>query len=442
MTTDSDVLGERWSNWAGNQTARPKTVIHPHGAEDIAAALKAANAAGRTVKPIGTGHSFTAIGKPDDIQLRLDNTAKILSADTTTGLVTVEAGITIHDLSTALAQKGLALTNLGDIDVQTISGAINTGTHGTGLHYGGIATQVRAMTIVLADGSVVTASDTENADLYNAARVGLGAFGVVASYTLQTVPAFGLHAIEEPSTFEELVDDGRFAELAETVDHTEFFWFPHTSGCLLKRNERVSIDDLHPLSRFQTWWADDFMSNTVFGLGTRLGQLMPRLIPPMNSIAAKALGRREFTTASHEVFASPRRVRFVEMEYNVPRAELNGVLHELRAFLDASPLEISFPVEVRVAAPDDIWLSTAYERDSAYIAIHVVKGTPYDRYFHGFEKIVNQVGGRPHWGKMHFLDADDLAERYPRFAEVRAVRDRVDPDRLFANDYSLRVLGA
>jgi L-gulonolactone oxidase len=442
MVADTQALGERWSNWAGNQTARPRTVVHPQGVEEIAAAVRAAADAGRTVKPIGTGHSFTGVGAPDDVQMTLERHAELTHADPATGLVTVDAGMSIHDLSLALADRGLALTNLGDIDVQTISGALNTGTHGTGLGYGGLATQIRGLTIVLADGSVVHADDTENSDLYAAARVGLGAFGVVTSYTLQAVPAFGLHAIEEPSTFEELVDDGRFTELAETVDHTEFYWFPHTSGCLLKRNTRVGLDDLQPLSRWAAWRDDELLSNTVFGLTCSLGKAMPALIPRINRLASKALGRREFTAASHEVFASSRRVRFVEMEYNLPRAELTSVLQELRAFLDSAGLEISFPIEVRVAAPDDIWLSTAYERESAYVAVHVVRGSAYDRYFHGVEKIMSQVGGRPHWGKMHFLDAAALGERYPRFADAQAVRDRVDPNRVFANDYSLRVLGA
>lgn len=445
MSTESaetQQTGTRWSNWAGNQTARPRTVVHPQSVEEVAAAVRAAAEAGRRVKPIGSGHSFTGVGVPADVQMVLDKHASLRDVDTATGLVTVDAGMTIHDLSPALARHGLALTNLGDIDVQTVSGALSTGTHGTGLGYGGLATQVRGMELVLADGSVVQVDESHDPDLYAAARVGLGAFGVVTAYSLQAVPAFGLHAVEEPSTFGELVEDGRFAELADTVDHTEFYWFPHTDGCLLKRNTRVGTDHLRPLGRRRAWWDDEFLSNNVFGATCALGKAMPALIPRINRVASKALGRREFTDLSYKVFASPRRVRFVEMEYNLPRAELPGVLRELRALLDAGGLEISFPVEVRVAAADDIWLSTAYERESAYVAVHVVRGSPYDRYFHGVEKIMNQVGGRPHWGKMHFQGAETLTQRYPRFADARAVRDRVDPGRVFANDYTERVLGA
>jgi FAD-linked oxidoreductase len=437
-----DVMGEHWSNWAGNQTSRPRKVAHPQGTDEIAAAVKSAAAQGLRVKAIGTGHSFTGVGVTDGTLLRLDRHARLLEVDVERALVTVEAGMPIRELSHELASVGLALTNLGDIDVQTISGAVNTGTHGTGLTYGGLATQVRGLDLVLADGSVLHCDDTENPDLYAAARVGLGAFGVVASYTIQAVPAFALHAVEEPATFEELVDDGRFAELAETVDHTEFYWFPHTSACLLKRNTRVGLEQLAPLSRWRAWKDDELLSNVVFGGVTNVGKVAPALIPFFNRMATRALGRREFTAPSQDVFASARRVRFVEMEYNVPRAALPGVLRELRAFVDSSGLEISFPVEVRVAAPDDIWLSTAYERESAYVAVHMVRGTAYDRYFHGVEKIFGQVAGRPHWGKMHTLDAAALAAVYPRLGDAQAVRDRVDPDRVFGNDYSLRVLGA
>lgn len=434
--------GERWSNWAGNQTARPRRLVHPRGSDEIAAAVKDAVAAGLRVKPIGTGHSFTGVGVTDGVQLVLDRHTRLLTVDVESGLVTVEAGMTIRELSAELASVGLALTNLGDIDVQTISGAISTGTHGTGLAYGGIATQVRALELVGADGSVAHCSATQDPDLFAAARVGLGAFGVLSAVTLQTVPAFALHAVEEPATFGELVDDGRFAELAQTVDHTEFYWFPHTSGCLLKRNTRVGLDALDPLPRWKAWRDDELLSNTVFGATTSLGKLAPALIPPLNRMASKALGRREFTDRSDRVFASPRRVRFVEMEYNLPRAELAGVLRELRSFLDSAGLEVSFPVEVRVAAADDIWLSTAYRRESAYVAVHMVRGSAYDRYFHGVEQIMAQVGGRPHWGKMHTLDAAALAGRYPRLADAQSVRDRVDPDRVFGNDYLHRVLGA
>lgn len=438
----TDLTGERWSNWAGNQSARPRKVVHPRGTDEIAAAVKDAAARGLTVKPIGAGHSCTGVGVTAGVQLRMDRHARLLEIDVGAGLVTVESGMTIQALSRELASVGLALSNLGALDLQTISGAINTGTHGTGLAFGGLATQVRALDLVLADGSVVHCTDTENADLFGAARVGLGAFGVVAAYTLQAVPAFALHTVEEPARFDQLVDDGRFAHLCDSVDHTEFLWFPHTSGCLLKTRTRVGLDAVTPRPPWRTWHDHDVLARGVGGAVTALGKLAPALIPSMNRCTSRALSAREFTLPSSEVSASAPRVRYLEMEYGVPRAELPGALRAIRSYVNSAGLEVSLPVEVRVAAPDEIWLSTAYQRESAYVAVRMVRGSAYDRYFSGVEKILSNVGGRPHWGTLSTMDAATLAERYPRFGDAQAVRDRVDPERVFGNDYTVRTMGA
>lgn len=429
-----------WRNWAGNQRAVPQAVRHPRGADQIAAAITAAASAGQRVKAIGAGHSFTGVGVTDGVQLVLDRHDQLLSADPDTGLVRVQAGMTIRQLSAQLADHGLALTNLGDIDVQTVSGAINTGTHGTGLRFGGLATQVRELTLVLADGSVLTCSGQQQPELFAAALVGLGAFGVVESYLLQTEPAFALAAVEGPARFAELVE-GRFAELVEGVDHAEFFWFPHTDRCLLKCNTRLPLDQLDPLPRWRRVLDDQLLANTAFGLTCRLGAAVPALVPAINQLAGRALSGRRYVAASHQVFTSPRRVRFVEMEYALPLAQLPAVLTELRAFLDRSGLRVSFPVEVRVAAADEVWLSTAYQRSSAYVAVHMFRGQPYRPYFRGVEAILTQAGGRPHWGKLHEQDAASLAALYPRFAAAVALRDRLDPERRFANPYLDRVLG-
>ena len=429
-----------WTNWAGTAHA-DVTVATPSSVSEIAELVSAAAERGERVKPIGAGHSFTDIGVTDGVQLRLDRLAGIVRADRDTGLVTVLAGTRLHALNEALWQLGLSMTNLGDIDVQTVSGAISTGTHGTGAKYGGIATQVRALDLVLADGSTLTCTAEENPDVFSAARVGLGALGVLATVTLQCEPAFALAAAEGPATLDAVLDD-----LDENVlgnDHFEFYWFPHTRRVLTKRNNRVLAGtELRPVGRFRHWLDDEFLSNQVFEGVNRITTRRPGMIPRVNGIAARLLGARDYIDRSHRVFASVRTVRFREMEYAVPRAAVPQVLAEIERYLATSGEQVGFPVEVRFAAPDDIWLSTAHERESGYVAVHQYHRREYEPYFRAVEVIAKDVGGRPHWGKLHFRDAESLRAAYPRFDDFVTVRDKLDPQRVFGNDYLARVLGS
>ena len=427
-----------WTNWAGNQAMAPAQVLHPRSADEISRVVKEAGAAGQRVKAIGNGHSFTGIGLTDGVLLQLDGYDRLLHADRETGRVTVEAGLPLHRLNALLAEQDLGLTNMGDIDVQTVAGALSTGTHGTGRTSAALAAQVVALELVLADGSVVSCSPDERPELFEMARLGLGALGVLSTVTFQAEPAFALHAEERPMPLEEVLEG--FEELVAANDHFEFYWFPHTRLALTKRNNRVD-GPLAPLSRTRAWVDDELLSNGVFELTCRLGALMPRVIPSVNRLAARALTARSYTDLAPHVFTSPRRVRFCEMEYAIPRADLPDVVRELTAIPERLGERVSFPVEVRVAPADDVPMSTASGRDSAYVAVHAYRGTSYERYFSAVESLMQTVAGRPHWGKLHTLSADVLATRYPRFADFQAVRRDVDPEGLFTNSYLERVLG-
>jgi L-gulonolactone oxidase len=431
-------VGE-WRNWAGNVTSQPQ-VAHPETVDELARVITAASQAGRQVKPVGSGHSFSEIAATDGVQLTLDRLTGITDIDHDTGLITVLGGTRLAELNVALAAKCLALESLGDIDRQTITGAISTGTHGTGARFGGLATQVRALTLITADGSQLHCSAVDHPNLYAAARIGLGALGVISEVTLQCVPSFRLHAVEGPARLDDVLD-GFDAMVAEN-DHFEFSWFPHTDRTLTKRNNRVPHDhDGRPLARWRYLRDDEVLSNGLFEGVNRLGRFGPPLIPRINQVSARALSPREFTDASYAVFTSPRRVRFKESEYAVPRQEIAPVLRGLRTWIDDHDERIGFPVQVRVAAPDDIWLSTAYRRETGYIAVHHNFKIDHRRYFAAFESIVAEHRGRPHWGKLHTLEADQLRRLYPRFDDFIHMRDRLDPGRTFDNAYLSRVLG-
>jgi FAD-linked oxidoreductase len=329
------------------------------------------------------------------------------------------------------------MENMGDIDHQTLAGAISTGTHGTGARLRGMAAQVVAVRLVTAAGDVVelTGRDEE----FELARLGLGAAGVLAAVTLSAVPAFRLEAREEPMPLDEVLDG--LDELVEANAHFEFYWFCHTRRALTKRNNRVADEVDHPLSPVRGWVDDELLSNGVFGVVNRVATLAPRSVPALNSVSAHALGSRRYTAASHEVFVSPRRVRFREMEYALPRAAVRDVLAEIDRWTRTHGAQVPFPVEVRFAAADDLWLSTASGRDTAYVAVHQYWRMPYEEYFDAVERIVAQVDGRPHWGKLHTLGTDRLAQLYPRMAQARRVRARLDPGDVFGNAYVDRVFG-
>jgi L-gulonolactone oxidase len=434
------VTATEWQNWARNQTAYPARVETPASLDAAVDLVTRARAEGLRVKPVGSGHSFTAAAVTDGVQVRLDGFDGILGCDTTTGLVTVGAGTPLHRFNPALERRGLSMSNLGDIDRQTISGAISTGTHGTGSQLGGLATQVRGLQLVLADGSVLDCSADVEPDLFHAATVGLGAFGLITAVTLQCEPAFRLTAVEEPLPLEDVLDG--FEGFAEANDHFEFYWFPHTRVALTKRNNRAVAGESGPAyPAWRSWVDDELLANGAFEVTQRLTTMAPGLIPRLNRMAASALSARIFTDSSHRVFVSPRRVRFREMEYAVPRSSIVDVVTGIRSWIEGSGARISFPIEVRVAAADDVWLSTAYGRETAYVAVHSYHRTPYQPYFDAVEAITTGVGGRPHWGKLHHLNAERLRRLYPRFDDALAVRDRVDPGRMFSNDYTERVLG-
>ncbi len=427
-----------WRNWAGNQRAERVPVFRPAGTDALVSALTTAAAAGRRVRPLGSGHSFSAVARPEDHALALDRHAALLDVDDA-GLVTVQSGMPLHRLNAALAARGWALTNLGDIDRQTVAGAVSTGTHGTGAAFGGLATQLRGLQLVTPGGEVLRCSATEHPEVFSAVRISLGALGVLDTVTLQAVPAFALRAEEGTARLPELLDG--FAEHMSSTDHVEFYWFPHTDRCLTKRNTRVPLAEVAPLSRLRALWDDEVLANAGLAAVVAAGRRVPPLVAPLARFSAGALGARTYTDVAHRVFVSRRRVRFREMEYAVPREAAPEVLAELRRAVDASDWRVPFPVEVRVAAADDVPLSTAYGRATAYVAVHVPARTDPGEYFRTFEAIAGAVGGRPHWGKLHGLDAAALAARYPRFGAFVAVRDRLDPTGVLASAHLDRVLG-
>jgi len=426
-----------WTNWGATASCSPARVAVPSSEDEIAQAVKEAAREGLPVKVTGTGHSFTDIACTEGVRIALDRHDRVLSVDRDARTVTVQAGITLRRLAEELAANGLAQPNLGDIGEQTLAGAISTATHGTGAAFGTLSTQVKALRLVTADGSALDVTE-HDPELLRAARVSIGALGVISQVTLQCEDAFNLHAIEQPAKLDDVL--ARWDDLVQRNEHFEFYWFPHTDVCMTKENNRTG-EPPDPKSRFRTWLDDRLVANTVFGLACRIGRRWPRTVPRIAKLAGVLLSRTEEIDRSDRVFLTPRLVRFAEMEYAIPRAAAPDAVRAIKQFIETQGLIVSFPVEVRAVAPDDAFLSPAYGRDSAYVAVHMFQRVDFHRYFRAVETIMRELGGRPHWGKWHYRAAGDLRPAYPEWDRFLAVRDRLDPDRRFANAYLERVLG-
>jgi L-gulonolactone oxidase len=427
-----------WSNWTGDQSCAPSACERPAGIEELRGAIARAAERDWSVRVVGSGHSFSDIACTDGLMLSLDRLTGVLDVDRAAGLARVQAGITIRELSLALHEHGLALENVGDIDAQTLAGAISTATHGTGAGLRNLAAQVSELTLVLADSSTLTCSAQSDPEVWRAARVGLGALGAIAEVTLRCVPAFTLHGIDAPAPLGEVLE--RFEQLAQGNDHFEFFIFPHSEVALTRTNNHTERPP-RPRARPSAYVNDVLLTNRAFELLCRAGRRFPGQIPRLNRLVTALAGRRERVDRSAAIFASPRLVRFTEMEYALPRADTPTAVRRVLELIERRGFAVPFPIEVRTVAGDDAFLSTAYGRDSGFVAVHTYRGMEWEPYFRAVEVIMDELGGRPHWGKRHFQSAATLRPRYPEWDRFQAVRARLDPQGRFANEWTERVLG-
>lgn len=431
----------RWTNWARTESSRPALTTTPTSIAEVVRAVESARVTGSTAKPIGASHSFTAIGATDGVRIDMSGLRGLVSHDAERGRVTLWGGTHLWELPAILNPLGLALANMGDIDRQTITGATQTGTHGTGLALGGVSTGVVGAQLVTGTGELLTVSETENAELLPAVALGLGALGVLVTVTLQCVPRYLLRADETPMRFDEAVDG--FEQLSRDSDHFEFFWFPHTESVRTKTNTRLPFDGLSaPLSATARFLDDEVANNVVFGATTMVGSVMPSATPRINRVIQSLSSRRSYCDESHRVYITHRRVKFREMEFGLPLEAVPDAMRELRALIERRDYRVSFPIEVRSAAADELMLSTAHGRESGYIAVHRYRRDADRDYFREAEAILAAHDGRPHWGKMHAQTVETLHGRYPRFGDYLEIRDRLDPERVFVNPYLDRVLGS
>ncbi len=436
--TKTRSKGRRWHNWSGSVRCTPRELATPRSIEELAGLIGEYGRAGRRVRVLGSGHSFTPLVESDDMQLSMEGLRGITAVDEARGTITVLGGTPLNELGEALLRRGLAQENLGDIDVQTITGAISTGTHGTGVRFGTLATQVAGLTLVTAEGALRELSAEREPDTFKAAQVSLGVLGVLAAVTLRVVPAKRLHYQTRRERLPRVMEN--LERYKQDNSHFEFFWFPYTPWTQAKFTNETAAQPTG--SNLWSEFNRVVMENGLFGLLSRISRRVRPMSRTIGKISAAGIASTSAVDYSHRIFATPRVVRFQEMEYNIPAERFGAAIADIQALLARRKFAVHFPIECRFVQGDDIWLSPAYARDSAYIAVHMYKGMPYESYFRAMEEILQAHDGRPHWGKMHTMDAARFAARYPHWHDFRRVRAQLDPNGIFLNDYLRRLLDA
>lgn len=425
-----------WSNWSGLVRMKPEKMVYPDSIEEVIELVREASREGKKIRVVGSGHSFTPLVHTDQILLSLDRMQGIEHIDKSSGTATVWAGTRLRDLGETLHSRGFSQENLGDINAQSIGGAIGTGTHGTGIEYGSISNQVVGVTVVTASGDVLECDENHHPELLSGFKLSLGVLGILVKIRLRIVPSRLMHFQSKHMSLGDCLD--QLEELKRDHRHFEFYWFPYTG--------KVQAKFMNPTSRSQTqnsrwnYLKKLLLENGAFWVLSESCRFFPRLCEPVSKLSARLIPVFEEVGYSHTLFATPRLVRFNEMEYSVPAKHMKQVLTEVEACVRKHRFAVHFPVECRYVKGDDIWLSPAYGRDSAFIAVHMYKGMPYETYFACVESIMRSYGGRPHWGKLHAMKAGELKSVYPKWKEFSDVRKQLDPKGIFLNPYLEQLL--
>lgn len=466
-----------FTNWAHIHSCTPEKVHYPTSAEEVAGIVRQVASRGgkESVRVWGSGHSPSDIACSDShLIVMRENMSRLISVDKERRVVQVEGGMTLQQLNEMLPKYGLALANLGSISDQTIAGAISTGTHGTGWAFGILATTILELEIVVADGSIVQCSRQSNKDLFLASLCSMGTMGVITKITLQCVADYSLeahqsamsltHILENLDTLNPkqltLVQESGDVEEEEVVENGNgasggrfrFWWFPHTQDdCIVWRAHKVSVDAV-PTSANKTTlqiWID-YIRDMWIGFHLLqfllfLSRFLPFLVPWINQFFFDIIYRpkRISVDKSYKVMNFNCLFKQYVNEWAIPVEHTQSALRDLKLLLDREPdLRVHFPVEVRFVKGDDIWLSPCYGRDSCFIGVIMYRPygftIAYEKYFAEFEKIMMRYSGRPHWAKEFTLTPAHFKAMYPKWDEFCALRQRYDPQGVFANEWVKR----
>jgi len=426
-----------WTNWGRNFRCRPAWLHAPDSVEGVAAVVRQAREAGHRVRAVGSGYSYTRLVQTDEVMVSLDRFQGLESIDPDTHIATVRAGTPLRRLVGELAARGFALENLGDIDRQTLAGAVATGTHGTGITLGNMSTHVQSLELVTADGSVMECSNEADPDQFRAALVSLGSLGVITRVRLRVRPMYWLAVERRRLTFDQVLEalDGN----VRGHRNYEFFWFPN-SDLVYSKAMNPALDATGGGRTMRRYASDLINENAALWVVCQINDRWPSSRERLLALGAGLIPQDRSIQRADAVYATERLVVHQEMEYAVPYERTTDVLAALNTLFRRARVRTMFPVEVRFTRNDDIWLSPSSGRDVAWIAVHTYQKEDHREYFDMSEDVFLQAGGRPHWGKLHGLHGGRLRTLYPEWESFNRVRRRLDPAGIFENQYLRRVL--
>ncbi|MFV0248832.1 MAG: D-arabinono-1,4-lactone oxidase [Tenacibaculum sp.] len=425
-------------NWAGNVYLKPSHICYPTTESEIQnLVLKAANKKSK-IRLIGSGHSFTDLCKTNQILISLDKYQGIISVDKEKKQATVKAGTKLKLLGELLFNEGLAMENLGDIDSQSIAGTISTGTHGTGISFGTISTQVIGLKLINGKGEIKVCSPNQNSKLFKAAQVSLGALGIITEITFQCVSSYKLLINNNKESLDTVLSS--VEKRNRQNRNFEYYWFPYTNTAWTKTTNIVE-DGEPDKDNFLNYLSELVIENYSFKALCEFARLFPSKNKMVSKITAQSTPTTKKLSRSYKVYTTIRLVKFTEMEYNIPADAYQDAIKEVMQLVNSERFAIHFPIENRWVKGDDIYMSPAYGRDSAYIACHVYSKKDNSAYFKALESIFRSYKGRPHWGKLNTIKHKDIVDLYPKFSDFNAVRKQQDPDKIFTNAYLEKIIG-
>jgi len=428
-----------FQNWAGNQRCVVTSFFQPETEAELIELVNRARQNGKHFRVVGAEHSWSDIACTDQWMVNLDRYSRVLHIDRERQQVRVQGGIRLKALNEMLHREGLALPNLGSISEQSIAGVISTATHGTGIRHGNLSAGVTALRLVTGKGMVQDFDESRTPEELKAARVGLGCLGIIAEVTLQCTTAFNLKETAAPLPFSEALQ--QLPGLLANNDHVKLWWFPHADIIQVYRYNRTTEPE-QPPSRLARWQEDSWVADYTFRMFLWAGRVYPPLIPSINRFVQLLHFRnRERVNRSYRIFNIPMPPEHNETEYAIPVEHTQEALHGMKAMIEQEGFYINFVVEVRFVKGDDNWLSPVYGRDSAYIGAYFSGYRGWPEYLQRFEALMARYQGRPHWGKEFTLEWPQLASLYPRFHDFDRLRQKLDPEGVFENDFSRRVFG-
>lgn len=425
-------------NWAGNVEINPTTIAYPKTESEIQNLVSKAVNENAKIRVIGSGHSFTALCQTKQILVSLDEYQGLVSVNKEKNQATVKGGTKLSTLGEILFKEGLAMENLGDIDAQSIAGTISTGTHGTGTSFGTISTQVIKIKLINGKGEIQVCSPTQNPELFKASQVSLGALGIIIEITLQCVPSYKLLIDNNKESLQTVLSS--IDERNTQNRNFEYYWFPYTNTTWTKTTN-IAESGEPDKDNILNYLSELLLENYSFKALCEFARIFPSKNKLVSQIIAQSAPTMKKLSLSHKVYATMRLVKFTEMEYNVPAEAYQDVMKEIIKVVNSGKFAIHFPIENRWVKKDDIFMSPAYERDSAYIACHVYNKKDNSAYFKALEDIFRAYGGRPHWGKMNSITQKDVVDLYPKFAKFNKIRNEQDPDKIFTNAYLEKLIG-